>query len=588
MARPSRLSKTRHGVYMLRWVVPVALRDATGRPREVRVSLRTRELIRARILALSFNLAVERAKTMTKPDDNAHLVNLMTLTMGNLKVDINNDQDRRLFHDLVTHDPALRESMLESMRSGTPPAAAMAALVNQAKASVSGPAPQNPVLLKDALDLYQSTRGTLGGNRRSTAGEKRRTLELLLAHLLATGHPEDALYVHGLRRDHLLNFVTSYASRRGKLSAPEPIASESIGRESAGDEGHGDEEGLSARTVLKAIGHLSDFYLYAVAQNWTTTSLVDEAFLKSTEGLRKGAAKSKRSNSYALFTAGELEKIFEPKQYLENLNAADDFWAPLIALYTGARLGEIVVLEIGSIGFDMEQGVHLMEIREELADGTRATKNQNSVRKVPLPAALVALGFLDYHAHVQGLGAKVLFPHRPLNATRKNDPSKHVSRAFGEHLDKVDIRAPEKVFHSFRHTVITRLHIGGVPLGDAELIVGHAAQDAHARMSSASPGGGTSKTHFGSYVAAAQYTATDEPLLMRLRTHLDGALRYNLDTIGLREAARIVQERTVLGEDKSFRSGWHTNAKSTTEKMLQRVEDAQRAAAASKPGAAAA
>ena len=47
-------------------------------------------------------------------------------------------------------------------------------------------------------------------------------------------------------------------------------------------------------------------------------------------------------------------------------------------------------------------------------------------------------------------------PHRKANATRAADPSKHLSRVFGQHLNDVGIVEPGKVFHSFRHTVITR------------------------------------------------------------------------------------------------------------------------------------
>ena len=65
-AKPARLTTNRHGTISLRWIVPVRLRDEHGRPREVRISLRTRDYLRARILALEFNLALERYKAMTR------------------------------------------------------------------------------------------------------------------------------------------------------------------------------------------------------------------------------------------------------------------------------------------------------------------------------------------------------------------------------------------------------------------------------------------------------------------------------------------------------------------------------------------
>lgn len=589
MARPSRLSKNRHGTFQIRWIVPVSVRGPNGRPKEIRVSLRTRDIHRARILCLHFNLAVEKARMTKQYDDLPLHLSHMTLTVGNMKVQIENDQDRRLFQDLLRNDSGIRDTMLEAIRSGTPPKEALAALVMHTQASLGTPAPLNPVLLKDALGLYESTRNALSRNRRATAGEKRRTIELLTAHLLGTGHSEGSLYVHEIRRDQLLNFIISYAKRRGKSSAPENNGDEkgNDAESNADVQRNDDEGGLSARTVLKAIGHLSDFFLYAVAQNWAITNPIDEAFLKTTEGLRQDASTSKRNNSYELFTHAEVQKIFEPQKYLHELNAADDFWAPLIGLYTGARLGEIVQLETASIKFDQHHGVHLMEIRE-MANGRRAAKNRNSVRKVPLADDLIALGFLDYHAHVRDMGAALLFPHRVLNQTRKDDPSKHVSRSFGEHLDEVGIKSLTKVFHSFRHTVVTRLHVSGVPLGDAELVVGHAAQDSHARMSDASPGSGTSQTHKETYIGTAQYDTDGIPLFMRLKLHMDHALRYNLDVAGLRQAASIVQEHTVQKADKSFSSGWHRNNKITAQAMVDRVAKAQQMTVSQKSGDASA
>ena len=47
--RPARLETNRHGVFAMRLVMPVAHRDADGRPRDIRISLRTRYPVRARV-----------------------------------------------------------------------------------------------------------------------------------------------------------------------------------------------------------------------------------------------------------------------------------------------------------------------------------------------------------------------------------------------------------------------------------------------------------------------------------------------------------------------------------------------------------
>lgn len=570
MARTARLTKNRHGTFTLRVVVPRALRGPTGRPREVRLSLRTRDLVRARILALQFNLKLEQLKAMTKQNPTPPQgLEYMTLTMGNLKVDINSEEDHRLFQKLLSDNEELRDAMLQAVRTGTAPAGVQQ-LMTQPPAS----RPLNPILLKDAIELYESTRGALNQNRRSTAGEKRRTLDLMRAHLRSTGLRDETLYVHEIRRDQLIAFLGVYANRRGKAALAQEADGVAAPQDQAGGKAEADDtdanERLSARTVVKAVGHLSNFFIFAVAQNWAGANPVDDAFLKAMEGLRKAASKDRNAHSYELFSQEELRRVFAPAAYLRGLNAADEFWAPLIALFTGARLGEIVLLEVASIRYDDEHGVHLIDIKDAVA-GQRAAKNQNSVRKVPVPSQLIHLGFLDYCDHVRGLGATLLFPHRPLNATRKSDPSKHVSRAFGEHLDAIGIDSPSKVFHSLRHTVITYLHVNSVPVGDAELIVGHAAQEMHARIGAVTGSGGSSQTHMNTYVNSAQFSTSAVGLYMRLKQHMDRALGYDLDVNGLREAARIVQDRTVKRKDGSFASGWHTNAKATAAAMLARL-----------------
>jgi len=247
---------------------------------------------------------------------------------------------------------------------------------------------------------------------------------------------------------------------------------------------------------------------------------------------------------------------------------------PLIALYTGARLGEICQLETSSVIEDEQSGLFLIDIKERLEEFERddpATKNLNSVRRVPVAQQLVELGFIEYHKHICELGARVLFPHRPMNKTRLDDPGKLVGRSFGEHLDLVGISSPKKVFHSIRHTVITHLHINGVPLGDAELVVGHASQDRYQWLAGASRAAGSSDTHLHTYIDAAGFGSEEHDLEPRLKAHLDHALRYKLDFAGLREAAQIVQEHTRRKPDGSFASGWHTNNKRHGQAMLDRL-----------------
>ena len=122
-AKPARLTTNRHGTFSLRWIVPVRLRDEHGRPREVRISLRTRDCLTARILALEFNLALERNKAMTLPFDPSTIAP-WSLQAGGVKIEVTCAENQKLFQQAMKDDPDLRAALLEAMRSGMQPAEA--------------------------------------------------------------------------------------------------------------------------------------------------------------------------------------------------------------------------------------------------------------------------------------------------------------------------------------------------------------------------------------------------------------------------------------------------------------------------------
>lgn len=127
------------------------------------------------------------------------------------------------------------------------------------------------------------------------------------------------------------------------------------------------------------------------------------------------------------------------------------------------------------------------------------------------------------------------------------------SRRFGEYLDTLDIRARDLVFHSFRHTVVSALQDGNVPLADAMQITGHQAQEhavATGRMSVAQ----AQSVHIKTYVHSDKARLNVEYPLARLKGHLD-RLNIGIDYTALRRAADIVREKTVRTA-AGFESGW--------------------------------
>jgi integrase len=169
-----------------------------------------------------------------------------------------------------------------------------------------------------------------------------------------------------------------------------------------------------------------------------------------------------KAESYKPFTQPEVKKIFQSALYIQKMKLPDFYWGPLVALFTGARAEEIASLDLEQIY--PESGIWIIDILEG--------KTKNAVRKVPLHDQLLALGFVDYVQCLQKAGYKKLFPHLQ---DGKNGYKKNMCRMFGEYLDlpEVNIVDPLKVFHSFRHTVVTKLTGAGVNEGLKRAMVGH-------------------------------------------------------------------------------------------------------------------
>jgi integrase len=566
--RPARLEQNRHGVFVLRLVIPLAHRGADGKPRDMRISLRTRDPAQARALSLSLNAQIEQLK-LSHPEIDPRLVLLEQQTRSNPAT--GND---------ALHATTLRQVRsfdIEKSSTGSEPTAAKpfvyawnpsfanpaAPMASDSKASWTPTAPAAPAAdapqdaavtsmsITSAAERFVGSRTSLANNRRNTGIEKKTSLSLLERFLRERGIDPERTSVTKLSRSLILEFVEAYARREGKTA----------------------EQPLSARTVVKLIGHHREFFDFAVAREWICSSPMDAVFDRGVQGLKARAGQLKGRRNYRPFSDDDLQRIFDPETYLRFNSAADEFWLPLLGLFTGARLGELVKLQSSAIRRNAIAGVWVMVL---------SGKNENSFRHVSLPQALIDLGFLNYVYATRRKLDQPLFPHRPMNPTRTADPSKHASRAFGEYLTKVGLADPLHVFHSFRHTVISRMHVCGVPVGDAELIVGHAAQDASIRADVARSHASRSGVHLGTYSHPGVYTIDTEPVLARLKRRLDASLTFQLDVHALRKAAAIVLEHTRWLEAPRFTSGlashwvsgWHTNARARADREVSRLAEA--------------
>lgn len=199
-----------------------------------------------------------------------------------------------------------------------------------------------------------------------------------------------------------------------------------------------------------------------------------------------------QSDGYEPFDVHELKKIFSAPLYTgclddergynvpgPNIVRRHRFWVPLVALWTGARMGEILQLERADVRQD-ESGIWYLAITDEeageydAAQFQKRLKTKNSIRDIPIHPELQKLGFVGW-ATSQPAGR--LFPEAEMAASGKL--SDMYSKWFKRFLAAQGVwKARRKVFHSFRNSFTDALRDGGVPEELRIAINGWAAQEA--------------------------------------------------------------------------------------------------------------
>lgn len=162
--------------------------------------------------------------------------------------------------------------------------------------------------------------------------------------------------------------------------------------------------------------------------------------------------------TFAPYTDAEVKKILTAS-FKESVPWKK--WLPTLAAYTGARRGELVQLRKQDIKFDTDAGRHYILITGEAG----SVKNDNAMRQVPLHATLIDQGFLDFRDQADGRLFGDLDPQA-------------VTRWFTRYRDRLDIEPHDdfgnrKVFHSFRHSFITKSRFAGNALEHVQVVAGH-------------------------------------------------------------------------------------------------------------------
>ncbi len=168
------------------------------------------------------------------------------------------------------------------------------------------------------------------------------------------------------------------------------------------------------------------------------------------------------------FEKNELDKIFEGDWFtkysvkgvgLKHGFKPHHYWAPLIALYTGARNNEIASLYLKDIKKSHEpssDGNDIWYFDINTANPDKKVKTENACRRTPIHPKLIKLGLLDYKNALEAKGEEKLFGY--LSHNIHNGYGAIIGEHFNNYLKDIGIYIRyRKVFYSFRHTVNSEL-----------------------------------------------------------------------------------------------------------------------------------
>lgn len=225
-----------------------------------------------------------------------------------------------------------------------------------------------------------------------------------------------------------------------------------------------DVEKIAARTVNAYISNMQSFFKWAVDNGHADQNIFT--------GMRVAVSKKTKDQVREAFSTEQLNTLFTQLTLNpENLVRKDEHkWGTLIGMFTGMRLNEVAQLEVSDI--KKLDGVWCIEVTEG-GDNNKRLKNASSTRRVPVHNRLIENGFLDFVERQTNNPMNRLFPS--LSYSAQNGHGRNIGRWFNEKLlPALGIKSPGLVYHSLRHTMVTRLNQSDAPETKVKAILGHA------------------------------------------------------------------------------------------------------------------
>lgn len=217
------------------------------------------------------------------------------------------------------------------------------------------------------------------------------------------------------------------------------------------------KEPIAAQRANNIISNVSTFFKWCVDER----DVLDKNFAQG-----RSLPKPKTdANERERFSKEELQLIFSSETFIApNASKLYNYWVPILAYYTGARLAEISLLRNEDI-YQSDEKIWSISINEKY----RTLKNKTSIRDIPIHDDVLKLGFIEY---VQNCKKNCIF--ETFSAHGRHDDA--IGKSFTRLKKSLGFGAG-KVFHCFRNTFIDEAYQQGMDKALYKDYVGHSQDD---------------------------------------------------------------------------------------------------------------
>lgn len=214
------------------------------------------------------------------------------------------------------------------------------------------------------------------------------------------------------------------------------------------------EKTISITTLNAYLSRLSGFMDWCVDQGYTNVNSAHKKTIRRNKNRDDDGDESR-----VAWANEELKTIFESRFYSGHMYIhAYQYWLPLLAVFTGARINELSQLHTSDIQFDEECKTWCIKIFPDRKLGQRI-KNEKGKRLIPIHPKLVDLGFIKFHEERVKLAKSQPIQLFTGLSLQRDGYGKNASRWFNDTFKGyLGYKTNDgKVFHSFRRNVITQL-----------------------------------------------------------------------------------------------------------------------------------